>query len=303
MILIPDVIGKDEKKTEGQEHIYLFTNPKGKTEKVSHYNWGVRVSSSIGSIVELSKKTWESGRLGGEVNEDILKLNQERTSIARQRCPQNLEKLIDELLVREPYINMNVQKYKLQQEKHELDLVMGKLLQAFDAVYEDIEQSLTWVKGKEGTDEKRKVSKTEGKGTTIMDGEGQGSKKSGRPLFKDDPLSGKEIPVRRAKRSASLYNFSIQPFDLQEKELRSILDRDLHTIKINEEHPEYIDAKETSDKARDRYLAFLIAKERAQEIFERRVNENTAIGSDYRLLTEIIVEGYNRAIKLMDLQE
>jgi len=311
-ITLEGITLKNGAKGPGHIHLFLFVNPRGKIEKVGHYNWGVRVSSSIASsLMQLSKHTWESGRMTGEVYEDILKLTEQRDAVEIVDDTGNLEKVIDELLGVEPYLNIQTQKIKQQQDKHALDTVMRQMLKAFEAVFDDMEQAGAWVRGRQ-SDQTRNVSPTGAIGypETSRPREPRSPKPEppvpspggGFPLLTDNPLGDKE-PVRPGRRSASFYNYDISPFRVEEEKLRSSLDKNLHIIRINSAHLEYIDAENTSEKARDRHLAFLIAKERAQEIFERMVEENTALPTDYRLLTEIAAEAYYRAIKLMDIQE
>ena len=293
------------KEIEGTVGLYLFVNPKGTSERVGHFNHGVRVVPSIASYDQLSKNPWGLGKLSGEIDEDFLRLNPNREGLDQSLSFNgvNLETFIDCLLQREPELNSHIQKLKSQREKHDQDMFMRKLLAAMDLSYRDMEENPIWARGGK-RDPVKTVSPAKESGHVIPEGPGPGHPGvPGRTTYIENP-HGTARHVTPAKRPASLYNWSFEDFPMEEQGLRSMLDESIHNIKINQSHPEFLASKDTGKEVvHTRYIAFQVAKEMARVAFEARIKEETVLPNDYHLLTEMTSDLYHRAIKLMDIQE
>lgn len=301
--IIQHEYNKDGKKIVGEIELRLFVNSKGTNDKVRHYNKGVKVLNSLSFYDELSEMPWESGKLLGEVNENFLTLIPSRE--APVRTGSRYEFFINTLKESEDYLNEEIDRLKVNYEKHECEDFANNFLRAIDAVVRDMrEQYPSWVRGKEG-DEKKKVIEEGGEGSTHM-GEKSASEpdEHNRSAVKPDER-GKEDFIRRARKViSSFYQPKFEVFGLEKQNLRSELDTVFNHIKINIGHPEY---KERSKKdERNKYVALILSKEIAygefKQLIERsEIKDSARAVEQAHNLTEIITEFYNKGLKGMGL--
>jgi len=293
---------KDGNRMKGSVELHLFVNPKGTSEKVKHYNKGVKVLNSMAFYDELSEIPWGSGKLAGEVNENFLTLTPSREAPVREG--KRYASFINILKEQEEYLNEEIEKLRTDYQKHEYEEFAANYLRAIDAVVRDMKNKLpTLVRGREG-DEKQKVTddRDSGGSTHMGDEREEPPKDLGRDTVKPSE-AGKEEYIRRARKIiSSFYETKFDRFELEKEHLRSELDEEYGLIRINTDHAEY-NEKKNDKKGLEKYIALILSKEVAYGEFKRMVKEMKMEPiEEAHNLTEIIAEFYNKGTKYMGLK-
>ncbi len=221
----PEPIRKQHDGTTlpGELEVELWVNPDGK-EKIGFYNKGVMALDSITKLKEFDKAPWNTGKIGGYINENFCKLVPSRDGVERNN--KRFDYLMQMLKEYEPELTRIAEQAENESIRQRGNKVLQEVSKKFHAVYSNKPNPFTKGTGKQ-LENPRKP-----------------------PTPSDNPR-----PPRRAP-----YVFDMVEFDAHESNIRSKLEDDVMVL-LNSSHRDFKRYASSKDREAQMYYAGVISKE------------------------------------------